>query len=174
MLLPELPTREFAPCIPDGRDSDLSTFLCGSRILAGYSYPDILVPSSVPAYFRMTVENAFALLKLLTLYRPFGDILDHGIADSDRICRMYMRKREIENITLRNSPQSILFCSYSESVTVSDYIGNVHYCKSCSFQSPHQVSNTKESSSDFLLTDQTRLALYCVFSQIICESYRIS
>ena len=57
---------------------------------------------------------------LLRLYRPSGDILDNVFADSDRICRTYMQKSDIEIITLRNSPQSILFCSYSETVTVSD------------------------------------------------------
>ena len=36
-----------------------------------------------------------------------------------------MQKRDFENIILRNSPQSILFCSYSESGTASDSIGNV-------------------------------------------------
>ena len=47
----------------------------------------------------------------LRLYRPSGDILDHGIADSDSICRTYMQRTDFENITLRNSPESILFCS---------------------------------------------------------------
>ena len=37
-----------------------------------------------------------------------------------------MQKSDFENLTLRNSPLSILLGSYSESVTVSDQIGNVH------------------------------------------------
>ena len=58
MLLPELRTKEFAACIPDWKDFDLSTLLCGSRIVVGYSYPDIRVPFSVPVYYWLTVKNA--------------------------------------------------------------------------------------------------------------------
>ena len=115
MLLPELPTKEFAPCIPDGKDSALFTFRCGFRIWVGYS-------GSLSGIRLLQTDRRKCIFvtKFLWLYRPSGDILDHAIADSDSICRTYTQKRDIENITIRNSPQSIFICSNSDSLTVSD------------------------------------------------------
>ena len=75
MLLPKLPTTDFAPCFPHRKDLDLSIFPCGSQYGSG-----ILTRTFESPCLSQSITEAIAEAELFTVsYQP--------IPPNRRICR---------------------------------------------------------------------------------------